>query len=89
LRTNRPFDIINTGTGIETRVIDVVEQIAALTHSKSRIQIAGRRRDWDHTVQRCADITAARERLGYTPKVMLSEGLARTVEWMKEREWKA
>lgn len=38
-------------------------------------------RDW-----RC-DITPARTRLGYEPKVQLEEGVRRTVRWYKENKW--
>lgn len=38
-------------------------------------------REW-----RC-DITAARTRLGYEPKVQLEEGVRRTVRWYKENKW--
>jgi nucleoside-diphosphate-sugar epimerase len=33
------------------------------------------------------DVSAARERLGFTAAVPLSEGLARTVRWYRERGW--
>ena len=33
-----------------------------------------------------ADISAAREYLGYEPQVPFEDGLRRTVEWYKQRE---
>jgi len=43
-------------------------------------------RDGD-PVRRVLDITRAREHLGYSPKVMLEEGLKRTAEWvLKQRQ---
>ncbi|PFA61858.1 UDP-glucose 4-epimerase [Bacillus sp. AFS015802] len=34
----------------------------------------------------CADITKAKEVLGYSPSVSFEEGMKRTVQWMKEHE---
>ena len=37
----------------------------------------------DDPKQRCPDITLAREKLGWEPKVELSEGLDRTIEYLR------
>jgi nucleoside-diphosphate-sugar epimerase len=35
--------------------------------------------------QSCADITAARVALGFSPEIGFREGMARTVDWFRER----
>jgi nucleoside-diphosphate-sugar epimerase len=37
----------------------------------------------DDPLQRCPDITKAREVLGWEPKIRLREGLLRTIEYFK------
>lgn len=81
--THKPFDVLNVGTGQEARILDVAERIVRLTGEKSNIRIVGKRRSWDHTVRRCADISASRQRLGYEPRVTLETGLPETVEWIR------
>jgi nucleoside-diphosphate-sugar epimerase len=35
-----------------------------------------------------ADVTVAREKLGYAPEVSLDEGLERTLEWLQAATWR-
>jgi nucleoside-diphosphate-sugar epimerase len=70
---------INLGTGRRFKLKEVANMIFELVGYYPRIQ-------YDTTkptgvVNRALDITRARERLGWTPKVSLKEGLERTIKW--------
>lgn len=84
LQKNISFDVFNVGTGQETTILEIAEKVKALTGSISEIQIAGQRRSWDHTVSRCADISAISSRLGYQPRIGLNDGLSNTVTWFEK-----
>lgn len=81
IEENQRFDVFNVGTGKETSILELAEEIRTLTNSTSEIKILGHRRSWDHTISRCADVTAISDRLGYKVSVGLKKGLSRTVEW--------
>jgi dihydroflavonol-4-reductase len=46
-----------------------------------------RRRVDFYTKSRAFDITRARQEIGYTPKVRLRDGVARTLEWYRANRW--
>jgi UDP-glucose 4-epimerase len=70
--------IINVGSGDETSVRDLANLILQVTHSKAEVLYNPRT---DPGVSRmCADLTMAREKLGYRPRVSLEEGLRLTLE---------
>ncbi|WP_428390568.1 UDP-glucuronic acid decarboxylase family protein [Lichenicoccus sp.] len=70
---------INLGNPHEIPVRGLAERVLALTASSSRIVF--RPLPQDDPMQRCPDITRARELLGWTPTVGLDEGLRRTIEY--------
>jgi nucleoside-diphosphate-sugar epimerase len=72
----------NLGTGIQTRIGDLAEWIIAACRSRSRIEF-GSRRSWDNSTHRQADISRARNLLGFAPTVNVREGIGRTVEWFE------
>lgn len=76
-----PGDVINLGSGRQTRIIDVAEQINRLTGNTAGVQYLPRR-SWDHVAHRVADIRKAAAILGYQPAVDLDEGLGIAVNWM-------
>lgn len=80
----RGGEVFNGGTGRKTRIRELAEMIIAATGSRSRIRFA-RRRTWDHVIDRCADMAKSREVLGYSPRVDLSDGIARTVAWLQSK----
>ncbi len=70
--------IINVGSGTETSVRELVRFVLELTGSKAEIIYNPRT---DPGVSRmCADITLARDKLGYQPRVSLVDGLRLTLE---------
>ncbi len=72
----------NIGTGIETSINAVHSELAdvfsfhAHCHNDSYIEDVPRV---------CLDSSLARHELGYMPKVILEEGIARTVEWFRSK----
>jgi nucleoside-diphosphate-sugar epimerase len=72
----------NLGTGVQTRILDLAENVIKACESDSEI-VFGARRPWDHAVHRQADISRAQSVLGFDPAVGISEGLARTVAWFR------
>src|SRR4051794_42712 len=73
---------INIGSPFEITMLDLAKRIIALTGSSSEVAFIPRPED-DPTVRQ-ADITVAREVLGWEPKVGLDEGLQQTIEWYRE-----
>jgi UDP-glucose 4-epimerase len=74
--------LVGSGRGTSTRA--VFDALAALTRYERPPQLAPERpgdvgRIW-------LDCTRARERWGWSPRVDLADGLARTVAWFRERQ---
>lgn len=70
--------MINVGSGAETSVRELANQVLEVTNSNAEILYNPRT---DPGVSRmCADLTLARERLGYQPRISLPEGLRITLE---------
>jgi len=70
--------VLNVGTGQETSVRAVAEQVLELTGYKGEILYTPRN---DAGVSRlCADISLAKSKLSFTPRHNLTEGLRLTLE---------
>lgn len=74
---------VNLGNPQEFTIIELAEKILKLTKSPSRIIHSPL--PLDDPERRCPDISLAREKLKWQPKVGLEEGLMRTIEYFKER----
>jgi len=72
---------INLGNPVEISILELAEKILALTGSGSKIIFQPL--PSDDPVQRRPDITLARERLGWSSKVPLEEGLAKTIAYFQ------
>jgi dTDP-glucose 4,6-dehydratase len=72
---------VNIGNPDERSVLSIAQDVIAAAGSSSSVQLIERPVD-DPEVRR-PDTTLARERLGWTPRVGWSEGLAHTVEWFR------
>ncbi len=70
---------INCGTEHELTMLELAELIVALTGSTSTVQLVNRTAD--DPEKRRPDLTLARTRLGYEPRVGPEEGLRRTIEY--------
>jgi dTDP-glucose 4,6-dehydratase len=74
----------NVGNPDEFSVLELAEIVLELTGSTSKI--VSRPLPADDPKVRRPDITRAREKLGWSPKVPLREGLKRTIEWFENRK---
>ncbi len=70
---------INLGNPVETTVGELAEKIIALTGSRSTIE--RKPLPVDDPVQRCPDISRARDILEWEPRVPLETGLERTIAY--------
>ncbi len=81
---NGPDDFpgpVNLGNPDEFTIRELAEHVVEMVGGQSRLEFADL--PPDDPRQRRPDITLARERLGWAPKVKLQEGLARTIEWFR------
>ena len=75
-------DPVNLGNREEVTVLELAGAIREAVGSHSEIVFT--ERPVDDPEVRCPDITLARDRLGWEPRVPLREGLKRTVAWARE-----
>ncbi|SRR5690606_3582820 len=73
---------VNLGNPGEFTIRELAEMVVELTGSQSKI-VRAKSLPEDDPIQRQPDITLARDRLGWQPKVSLEEGLKRTIEWFQ------
>ncbi|MBW2981144.1 SDR family oxidoreductase [Candidatus Woesearchaeota archaeon] len=73
---------VNLGNPKEFTILELAEKVIKLTGSSSKIVF--KPLPEDDPMQRRPDITLAKEKLGWEPKVELEEGLKKTVPYFKE-----
>jgi dTDP-L-rhamnose 4-epimerase len=73
---------VNVGSGTTVTILEIAQLLARILGKEIEPSVtqAGRRFDIRHNT---ADITRARETLGFAPKVSLEQGFAELVEWAK------
>ena len=79
---NDSFEIFNIGSGVETTIKDLAETIIKLTGSISQIRYEPARAG--DIVYSQADVTKAKDILGWKPETALVDGLAKTIEYYKK-----
>lgn len=72
---------VNMGNPEEYSILDLAKKIIALTGSRSKIVY--KPLPSDDPVKRQPDITLARQKLGWQPKVSVEEGLLKTIEYFR------
>lgn len=72
---------INIGNPHESTILELAEIILKLTGSKSKIVY--KPLPSDDPIQRCPNISLAKENLDWSPKVQLEDGLKATIEYFK------
>jgi UDP-glucuronate decarboxylase len=70
---------INLGNPVETTVAELADKIIAMTGSHSKIE--RHPLPIDDPIQRCPDITRAKDTLGWQPRVPLETGLQHTIAY--------
>lgn len=73
---------VNLGNPREVTILELAKIIIDLVGSDSELSFTDR--PVDDPEVRCPDISRAKELLGWEPKVDLTEGLTRTIEWARE-----
>lgn len=73
---------VNIGNPEEYTILDLAKKIIAMTGSKSKI--TKKPLPSDDPTQRQPDISLAKEKLGWKPKVSVTDGLSRTIEYFRE-----
>ena len=74
-------EVINLGNPVEYKIIDLAKLVKELTGSNSEIVFEPLPED--DPLQRRPDITKAKNLLGFEPKVLLEDGLRKTIEYFK------
>jgi len=75
-------EIINLGNPDERKVIDVAKTIKEMTKSGSKITFLPLPKD--DPARRKPDISRAKEKLGWEPKIAFEKGLQKTIEWFRK-----
>jgi UDP-glucuronate decarboxylase len=70
---------MNIGNPVELTIRELAQAVLRLTGSRSPLVF--RPLPQDDPMQRCPDITLARETLGWAPRVALEQGLQQTIEY--------
>jgi UDP-glucuronate decarboxylase len=73
---------VNFGNPVEFTMLELAEQIRGLTNSKSEIKYEPLPED--DPKQRQPDITLAKDKLGWEPRVPLQEGLEKTIDYFSD-----
>jgi dTDP-glucose 4,6-dehydratase len=78
---------VNIGNPDEMSILEFADEVIRVTGSRSEITFVQPKdnRIKDDPKVRRPDITRAREKLGWEPRVALNEGLSRTVEFFRSR----
>jgi len=73
---------VNTGNPGEFTMLELAEKVIQLTGTKSKIVFQPL--PSDDPKQRCPDISLAKEKLGWEPKIALDEGLKDTIAYFRK-----
>jgi len=74
---------VNLGNPHEMTVKEFAEAVLKISKSKSSLSFT--KLPEDDPARRKPDISLAKKKLGWAPKVGLEEGLAKTIEWFKQQ----
>lgn len=75
-------EVFNLGNPDEFTILDLAEKIKELTNSKSAVEFVANLPE-DDPMQRCPDITLAKQKLDWEPQISLEEGLKKLIESLK------
>ena len=82
MMNSRHYEVFNIGNPYEMTIEELAETILELTNSKSKIIYKPLPND--DPKQRRPDITKAKDKLNWEPKVDLKTGLTFTIDWIKK-----
>lgn len=75
-------EIYNLGNPGEFTILELAEMVKKISGSNSEVEYTEKLPE-DDPIRRCPDITQAREKLGWVPKVELEEGLKHFIDFLK------
>ncbi|MFJ9916224.1 NAD-dependent epimerase/dehydratase family protein [Actinacidiphila glaucinigra] len=75
---------VNIGNPVEISMLGLARLVIELTGSASDIRFIDR--PTDDPAVRCPDITLARDKLGWEPRVTAEDGLRRTITWFRAQQ---
>ncbi len=76
-------ETFNLGNPDEFTILEFAEKIKQLTKSSSQVEFVEELPE-DDPLQRCPDISKAKEKLGWEPKISLEEGLKKLIAYFKQ-----
>lgn len=74
---------INLGNPVEYTILEFSKKVKQITGATSELKF--QQLPQDDPLQRKPDITLAKKKLGWEPKVDIDKGLKKTIEWFKEK----
>jgi len=83
LDTPRGYQVYNLGNGTPTKLSDFIRLVEAETGNTAAIEVLPMQPG--DVPRTCADITKARELLGYDPQTPFPDGIRKLVAWYKEQ----
>ena len=78
-------EAFNIGSGVETSLKELAETLLAATDSPLAVE-HGEARKVNPVPRRLADISKARQMIGYEPTISLADGLRQLVAWWQEEQ---
>jgi nucleoside-diphosphate-sugar epimerase len=78
-----PGDVYNLASGVETTIRELAETINELSGNAAGIELQPAR-DWDRSGRRFGSTEKARRELDFVAQMPLHDGLALTIDWMRE-----
>lgn len=86
LETDRAdYQALNIGTGFPISISEIALMLASGLNKDIKPEVTGKYREGD--IRHCvADISRARELLGYEPKVTLADGIPELLEWVRQQQ---
>ncbi|MFN2291089.1 MAG: NAD-dependent epimerase/dehydratase family protein, partial [Anaerolineae bacterium] len=84
-RPEADYQVFNLGTGVPTSVLEIADMLSEhLTGGEIKPEIRNQFRAGD--IRHCyADVTAARQLLGFEPSISLADGLEDLLAWVREQ----
>jgi len=81
-RDEANYHVFNVGSGVATTIRSLAEKLAAILATDIPPVVSGKFRKGD-VRHCCADVSKAKDSLGFVPSVRLDDGLQELVEWSK------
>jgi nucleoside-diphosphate-sugar epimerase len=86
MKMERLGEVVNVGSGVQHTLREAFDLVKKITDSSMSAKAgAYQDREFD-TVRWVADMTHAKQALGFEPKTSFLEGLQKTVQWFQEKE---